>query len=93
MNIISQNEATRLFQFTKATLIGMGEDRIIFGVVEKKPEKKLSAREIIPKSIAGIPTDVIETDVIKALDEKMGGGFLLQDNFAVHGASYHQVQP
>ncbi len=40
---------------------------IICYVNKKKPEKKLKKGDIIPKSIEGIPTDVVESGEFRAL--------------------------
>ena len=40
---------------------------IICTVVQKRPQSKLSAQEMIPSSIGGFPTDVVQTGVIRAL--------------------------
>jgi hypothetical protein len=40
---------------------------IICSVVQKLPQSKLSAQEMIPSSIGGLPTDVVQTGVIRAL--------------------------
>jgi len=39
---------------------------IICSVTQKLPSSKLSAREMIPSSIGGLPTDVVQTGVIRA---------------------------
>ena len=39
---------------------------IICSVSQKLPSSKLSAREMIPSSIGGLPTDVVQTGVIRA---------------------------
>ncbi len=41
---------------------------IVCSVVEKLPLTALSARDIVPKSVSGVPTDVVATGVIRALD-------------------------
>ncbi len=40
---------------------------IICSVGQKLPQSKLSARDMIPSSIGGLPTDVVQTGVIRAL--------------------------
>ena len=40
---------------------------IVCYVTEKKPEGKLRKRDIIPKEIEGIPTDVVASGEIRAL--------------------------
>jgi len=40
---------------------------IICSVVQKLPPSKLSTREMIPSAIGGLPTDVVQTGVIRAL--------------------------
>ena len=40
---------------------------LVVYVKEKKPENKLRKRDIIPKTIEGIPVDVVESGEIRAL--------------------------
>jgi hypothetical protein len=40
---------------------------IICYVKEKKPEDQLSERDLVPRFIEGIPTDIIESGEIRAL--------------------------
>ena len=42
---------------------------IICSVVEKKPVSALSAAEIIPAQVQGVPTDIVETGVITAFQD------------------------
>lgn len=41
---------------------------IVCSVVEKRPLAALSAREVVPRDIAGIPTDVVATGVLRTLN-------------------------
>lgn len=43
---------------------------IICSVVEKLPESRLAGRAVIPREIGGIPTDVVETGVLRALQAR-----------------------
>ncbi len=40
---------------------------VVCYVVKKKQKKELREEDIIPKDLEGIPTDVVESGVIKAL--------------------------
>jgi MinD-like ATPase involved in chromosome partitioning or flagellar assembly len=44
---------------------------IVVNVVKKLPENKLKKEEIIPKSLEGVPVDVQEVGVIKALKKEV----------------------
>jgi hypothetical protein len=44
------------------------EPCIVVSVEEKKPLSKLSVVDVIPKTIGGVPTDVLETGIIRALE-------------------------
>jgi hypothetical protein len=43
---------------------------IICSVAEKVPEARLPSRAIIPREVGGIPTDVVETGVLRALQAR-----------------------
>ena len=43
---------------------------IICSVVEKLPDAQLSARALIPREVGGVPTDVVETGVFRALQAR-----------------------
>jgi len=43
---------------------------IICSVVEKVPEARLTGRALIPRELTGIPTDVVETGVLRALQAR-----------------------
>ena len=43
------------------------EVSIVVSVKVKVPSSKLKARDLIPASIEGVPVDVVETGVIRAL--------------------------
>lgn len=45
---------------------------IVCSVVEKIAAAKLSARDLVPSEIDGVPTDVIQTGVIRAFQEPTG---------------------
>lgn len=68
--MISRKEATNFFKMENVNLVGMGEDKMIFGVVKKYPKATLARKDIIPANVAGIPTDVIETGYIQALQAR-----------------------
>jgi len=65
--MISRKEATKLFKMENVNFFGMGEDKMLFGVVKKHPKQALAKKDIIPATVAGIPTDVIEVGYIRAL--------------------------
>ena len=44
-----------------------GELAIIGSVEKKLPKSKLAEKDLIPEMVSGIPTDIIETGIIKAL--------------------------
>ena len=44
-----------------------GELAIIGSVEKKLPKSKLAEKDLIPETVSGIPTDIIETGIIKAL--------------------------
>ncbi|MDD1665546.1 MAG: S1 family peptidase [Methanomicrobiales archaeon] len=43
---------------------------IVCSVVEKVPEARLPGRALIPREVGGIPTDVVETGVLRALQAR-----------------------
>jgi hypothetical protein len=43
------------------------EKAIVFGVTKKKPPEEVEAERLLPRSLDDLPTDVVETGVIKAL--------------------------
>ena len=45
---------------------------IICSVVEKLPEEQLPGRALIPREVGGVPTDVVETGVFRALQARTG---------------------
>lgn len=51
---------------------GVPYKAIVCSVIKKVPESELAKKDIVPKSIQGILTDVIETGVIKALQGRTG---------------------
>jgi len=65
--MISRKEATSFFKKENVNLVGTGKDKLVFGVVKKYPKEALLKKDIIPASVAGVPTDVIETGYIRAL--------------------------
>jgi len=68
--MISRKEATKLFKKANVTMVGMGKDKVIVGVTTKMPVGVLRKKDVIPATIAGIPTDVIQTGEIKALQAR-----------------------
>lgn len=57
----------------RKTIAGEETDQlaIVVDVVRKLPENQLKKEEIIPKSLEGVPVDVQEVGVIKALKKKV----------------------
>jgi len=57
----------------KKTIAGKETDQlaIVVDVVKKLPENQLKKEEIIPKSLEGVPVDVQEVGVIKALKKEV----------------------
>lgn len=47
-----------------------GDLSIVCSVVEKLPEARLPGRAVIPREVGGIPTDVVETGVLRALQSR-----------------------
>ena len=45
---------------------------IVCSVTEKKSEGSLDSNSVIPKSVEGVPTDVVQTGVIKAFQDPTG---------------------
>lgn len=43
---------------------------IVCSVTEKRPQARLAAREVVPRAVDGIPTDVVETGRIRALQSR-----------------------
>jgi len=74
MNIQSKKliEKENVVLVSKGTKIVKGVDTgkraIVVGVVKKLPIKTLNKRDVIPKKIRGVETDVIEVGVIRALN-------------------------
>lgn len=73
------NDVTRkLLKKQNVVLVGRGEkitagvntgrDAIVVGVAKKVPVETLSRKDVVPKKIKGIETDVVETGIIKALN-------------------------
>lgn len=48
--------------------VDTGRDAIVIGVTKKVPVQTLSRKNVVPKKIKGIETDIIEVGEIKALD-------------------------
>ncbi|MDD1652256.1 MAG: S1 family peptidase [Methanomicrobiales archaeon] len=47
-----------------------GDLSIVCSVVKKVPESQLAADDLVPSQVRGIPTDVVETGVLRALQER-----------------------
>jgi hypothetical protein len=43
---------------------------VVCSVVKKLPEAQLTGRAVIPRAVGGIPTDVVETGVVRALQAR-----------------------
>ena len=78
---IKDKYVSYLFKFEGVVGVGIGRKTIageetdqlaiVVDVVRKLPKNQLKKEEIIPKSLEGVPVDVQEVGVIKALKKKV----------------------
>jgi len=78
---IKDKYVSYLFKFEGVVGVGIGRKTIageetdqlaiVVDVVRKLPENQLKKEEIIPKSLEGVPVDVREVGVIKALKKEV----------------------
>lgn len=76
--MIMDKETLSLLKREGVTFVGRGkkivkgqqteQDAVIIGVIEKKPLDQLTKSEILPKSVGGQKTDVVQTGKIKKRD-------------------------
>ena len=80
--MIMDKETLSLLKREGVTFVGRGkkivkgqqteQDAVIIGVIEKKPLDQLAKSEILPKSVGGQKTDVVQTGRIKKRDYEEG---------------------